>query len=103
MKEIYVCLINGKFYGSGSLRYIKELFVDYVITCKMYDKDEVDFKIMEKSAFENRLSGTRCVRCDLDIIHGEKALMNDEKELAHDNCIGFDDLDENWVECKLIK
>lgn len=53
--------------------------------------------------FENRLSRTRCVRCDLDIIHGEKALMNDEKELAHDNCIGFDDLDENWVECKLIK
>lgn len=44
-------MANGKFYGSGSLRYIKELFVDYVITCKMYDKDEVDFKIMKKSAF----------------------------------------------------
>jgi hypothetical protein len=43
---MYKCYLNGKFYGSGDLEYMKELFVDYVVTCKMYGKSEVDFKIM---------------------------------------------------------
>lgn len=45
-KDHYKCYLNGKFYGSGSLDYMHELFKDYVITCKMYGKKECDFKIV---------------------------------------------------------
>lgn len=44
---MYMCYLNGKFYGSGNLKYMKELFVDYVVTCEMYGKDEVEFKIVK--------------------------------------------------------
>lgn len=47
MKQTYHCYLNGRFYGSGNLMYMKELFVDYVITHKMYDHTEVDFKIVK--------------------------------------------------------
>lgn len=43
-----------------------------------------------------------CVRCDMEIKPHEKILMNDNREVAHDNCIGIDDLNENWIECKYI-
>lgn len=39
-----------------------------------------------------------CIRCDLEIMPTDKVLINDEGEVAHDNCIGWDDIDENWVE-----
>jgi hypothetical protein len=42
----YKCYLNGKFYGGGNLRYMHELFADYVIHNKMYGKPEVDFKIV---------------------------------------------------------
>ena len=40
----------------------------------------------------------KCIRCDMEISPNEKILVNDECEFAHDDCIGIDDLDENWVE-----
>jgi len=46
-REHYKCYLNGKFYGSGDLNYMRELFIDYVITHKMYNKNEVDFKIVK--------------------------------------------------------
>jgi hypothetical protein len=46
-KDCYICYLNGKFYGTGDLKYMKELFVDYVVNCKMYGKSEVDFKIVK--------------------------------------------------------
>ncbi len=45
MKELYECYLNGKPYGAGDLHYMKELFVDYFITCEMYGKEEADFKV----------------------------------------------------------
>lgn len=50
MKVRYACYLNGKFYGSGSLAYMKELFVDYVILHRMYERDEVDFKIVKEES-----------------------------------------------------
>ena len=47
MKTTYECYLNGEFYGSGDLYYMKELFVDYVITCEMYGKKQCDFKIIK--------------------------------------------------------
>jgi hypothetical protein len=44
----YKCYLNGKFYGGGNLQYMRELFVDYVISHKMYGKSEVDFKIVKE-------------------------------------------------------
>lgn len=46
-KPTYKCYLNGYFYGSGSLDYMRELFTDYVVTSKMYDKDECEFKIVK--------------------------------------------------------
>lgn len=46
--EKYICYINGKFYGLGSLEYMKELTNDYLIDCKMYNKSEFTFKIIRK-------------------------------------------------------
>lgn len=46
---MYKCYLNGKFYGGGNLQYMRELFVDYVITHKMYGKSEVDFKIVKEA------------------------------------------------------
>jgi hypothetical protein len=48
MKARYKCYLNGKFYGSGNLPYMKELFVDYVILHRMYGRSEVDFKIVKE-------------------------------------------------------
>lgn len=48
MSEIYNFYLNGSFYGSGNLEYMKELFVDYVITCEMYGKDKCSFEIVKK-------------------------------------------------------
>jgi hypothetical protein len=47
-REHYKCYLNGKFYGSGTLKYMQELFVDYFITCEMYGRPEADFKIMKE-------------------------------------------------------
>lgn len=45
MRELYQCYLNGKPYGVGDLGYMKELFVDYFITCEMYGRDSADFKV----------------------------------------------------------
>lgn len=47
---MYKCYLNGRFYGSGNLAYMKELFMDYVIFHKMYGKEEVDFKIVHEQS-----------------------------------------------------
>lgn len=44
---MYMCYLNGKFYGIGDLAYMHELFKDYVITCEMYEKKECEFKIVK--------------------------------------------------------
>ncbi|MEK4824567.1 hypothetical protein NSS71_08410 [Niallia sp. FSL W8-0951] len=48
MKEVYHCYLNGSFYGAGSKEYMKELFIDYVVTCEMYGKDKCSFEIVKK-------------------------------------------------------
>lgn len=48
LKDVYHCYLNGSFYGAGSLEYMKELFVDYVVTCEMYGKDRCSFEIIKK-------------------------------------------------------
>lgn len=45
----YTCYLNGHFYAIGDLNYMKELFINYVIDCEMYDNDEVEFKIVKDS------------------------------------------------------
>lgn len=44
---MFKCYLNGKFYGSGDLHYMYELFRDYVITNELYGKDIVEFKIVK--------------------------------------------------------
>lgn len=46
-QDTYKCYLNGKFYGGGGLNYMKELFVDYVVTCEMYGRKECEFKIVK--------------------------------------------------------
>lgn len=46
-KKYYICYLNGEPYGTGDLEYMGELFKDYVVNCKMYDKKECEFKIVE--------------------------------------------------------
>lgn len=53
MKETYLCYLNGKFYGGGDLKYMRELFIDYVVNCKMYCKDEVEFKVIKHKQGED--------------------------------------------------
>lgn len=38
---------RGKFrpYGTGSMRYIRELLFDYLVINDLYGKDEIEFKI----------------------------------------------------------
>src|SRR5690606_11949466 len=48
-KKKYVCFLNGQVYGSGNLRYMHELFYDYVVNKEMYDLGEATFKIVERS------------------------------------------------------
>lgn len=50
--KLYKCFLNGKPYGTGDLDYMKELFVDYVVTCEMYDKDRCDFTIVSLDAWK---------------------------------------------------
>lgn len=45
---MYECYLNGKFYGTGSLEYMHELFKDYFITCEMYGRDRADFEIRRR-------------------------------------------------------
>ena len=47
MADTYRCYLNGKFYGGGDLKYMHELFKDYVITCEMYGREECEFKIVK--------------------------------------------------------
>jgi len=47
--DTYKCYLNGQFYGSGSLLYMRELFVDYVVTCQMYGREECEFKIVKNT------------------------------------------------------
>ena len=35
-------------YGTGSLRYIRELLYDYLVKNDLYGKDEVEFKIKRR-------------------------------------------------------
>ena len=49
MKVKYQFYLNGKLYGSGNLKYMHELFSDYVVTHRMYGKEIVDFKIIKVS------------------------------------------------------
>jgi len=54
-KQIYSMYLNGNFYGSGRLDYMKELFIDYVVTCEMYEKEEVTITIRKKAGiYDNR-------------------------------------------------
>ena len=39
----------------------------------------------------------KCLRCDQYIQTTQKALVNNDGEFAHDDCIGWDDLNEGWV------
>lgn len=48
MKKQYVCFLNGKRYGSGDMEYMKELFIDYFITCNMYGNEVGEFKVVSK-------------------------------------------------------
>jgi hypothetical protein len=52
LKQVYKCYLNGKFYGSGNLKYMHELFKDYVINCKMYGREECEFKIIKCEVIE---------------------------------------------------
>lgn len=38
-----------------------------------------------------------CIRCGCEILPEERVLINGDNDTAHDNCIGFDDLNENWI------
>jgi hypothetical protein len=51
-KQLYACFLNGQFYGTGDLDYMRELFVDYVVTMKMYDRSSVDFRITKTEKVE---------------------------------------------------
>ena len=46
---MFTCYLNGEFYGSGDADYIRELFVDYVVTCEMYGRKECEFKIVKEA------------------------------------------------------
>ncbi len=48
MKDRYIMFLNGQFYGGGDLEYMKELFIDYVVTCKMYGKNDVTISIQKE-------------------------------------------------------
>ncbi len=47
--KTYSCFLNEELYGKGNLEYMLELFKDHVVTCKMYGKSEVTFKIVENA------------------------------------------------------
>ena len=44
-RKVYVMEVDGKLYGKGPADYMRELFVDYVVTCGMYGKTDVTFRI----------------------------------------------------------
>ncbi len=48
INNIYNCKINGEYYGTGRLDYMRELFNDY-IDSNMYDRNSVSFEIYRKS------------------------------------------------------
>lgn len=50
--DYYQCYINGKFYGGGSLKFIHELFTDYVLTHNMYGREKIEFKITKNKMAE---------------------------------------------------
>ncbi len=52
---MYKCYLNGKFYGQGNLDYMRELFVDYIVTCKMYGKVESNWRIVDVEKENQRL------------------------------------------------
>ena len=43
---MYELFLNGKFYGAGGVDYISQLINDYVVTCEMYGRKEVDLKVV---------------------------------------------------------
>ena len=49
MKEQYVCYLNGKRYGSGDMEYMRELFIDYFVTCQMHGNEQGEFKVVSRS------------------------------------------------------
>jgi len=48
MEDLHHLYLNGEYYGSGDSEYMLELVRDYVVTCGMYDRKEVDFKITKE-------------------------------------------------------
>lgn len=44
--EMYICFLNGEFYGGGNSEYMNELFRDYVVSCDMYGKYDCEFRIV---------------------------------------------------------
>lgn len=67
MEKKYICFLNGKVYGHGDLKYMQELFHDYVIDCKMYGLDEIDFKIIEKDKARGTLIKDS-VKCNYEVL-----------------------------------
>jgi hypothetical protein len=51
-KQLYTFYLNGTVYGTGDLDYMRELFVDYVVKMKMYDRLSVDFRITKTEKVE---------------------------------------------------
>jgi hypothetical protein len=43
--QIYEMYIDGSPYGKGNLDYMRELLIDYAITCKRYGKEEVSIQV----------------------------------------------------------
>lgn len=48
MKEQYICYLNGKRYGKGDMEYMRELFIDYFVTCKMHGREQGEFKVVNE-------------------------------------------------------
>lgn len=43
----YYCYLNGELYGTGNLKYMTELFTNYVFDREMYGRSEVEFKVVK--------------------------------------------------------
>ena len=48
MKNQYICFLNGERYGSGDMEYMRELFIDYFVTCKMHGREQGEFKVVSQ-------------------------------------------------------
>ena len=48
LKEQYICYLNGKRYGNGDMEYMRELFIDYFVTCQMHGNEQGEFKVVSR-------------------------------------------------------